>query len=167
MSTRRLAVAATGLCVALGATVWTACATVPLGGTAPEGAQQTTDAGQPAQELEQRAVEAALRRQQVEAALRRQQELRAVEAALRRQVEEQQGAITREQQGAITTELTAAVVEQLRQAVASISDLLEGGDTTADEMQVRLAMLTARVAALQEMVRRLQTQLQEVGVPER
>ena len=168
MSTRRLAVAATGLCVALGATVWTACATVPLGGTAPGGAQQTTSAGQPAQELEQqRRAAGPLQQRAVEAALRRQQELRAVEAALRRQVEEQQGAITEEQQGAITTERTAAVVEQLRQAVASISDLLEGGDTTADEMQVRLAMLTARVAQLQMMVRRLQTELQEVGVPER
>ena len=48
MSTRRSAVVATGLCVALGATVWMASATVPLGAAAPGGALQTTGAGQPA-----------------------------------------------------------------------------------------------------------------------
>ena len=154
MSTRRLAVAATGLCVALGATVWTACATVPLGGTAPRGAQQTTSVGQPAQELEQQ---------------RREQEVeqRAVAAALRRLVEEQQGAITEEQQGAITQERIAVMVEQLKQAVASISDQLESGDTTAAASRLQVAALYMRVAALQEMVRRSQTELQEVGVPER
>ena len=72
-----------------------------------------------------------------------------------------------EQQGAILQAHIEVIVEQLNQAVASISDLLEGGDTTADEMQVRLAMLTARVAQLQLMVLRFQTQLQVVGVPER
>ena len=72
-----------------------------------------------------------------------------------------------EQQREITQERIAVLVEQLRQAVASIPDLLEGGDTTADEMQVRLTMLIARVAQLKLMVRRLQTELQEVGVPER
>ena len=172
MSTRRLAVATTGLCVALGATVWTACATVPLGGTAPGGAQQTTSVDQPAPELEQRAVEAALQRQveeqQTTSVGQPAQELkqRAVEATLQRLMEEQQGAITEEQQGAITTEQTAAVLEELMQAIASNSDLLEGGDTTADETQVRL-MLTARVAQLQAAVRRLQTELQEAAVPER
>ena len=140
-----MAVAATGLCVALGATVWTACATVPLGGTAPGGAQQTTSVGQPAQELEQQ---------------RRAQELeqRAVEAALRRQVEEQQGVITEEQQGAITTERTVAVLEELKQAVASISDLLEGGDTTS-------GALMQQFTELEELLRRLteQPQLQLRG----
>ena len=180
MSTRRLAVAATGLCVALGATVWTACATVPLGGTAPGGAQQTTSAGQPAQELEQqrreqvaeqRAVTAALRRlvEEQEGAITEEQEAaqQAVTAALRRLVEEQQGAITEEQQGAITQERIAVMVERLKQAVASISDQLEGGDTTAAASRLQVAALNMRVAALQEMVRRLQTELQEVGVPER
>ena len=165
MSTRRLAVAATGLCVALGATVWTACATVPLGGTAPGGAQQTTSVGQPAQELEQQRRAQVLELEQqrraqvleqraVEAALRRQ----VVEAALRRQVVEQQGTITEEQQGAITTERTAAVVEQLRQGVASISDLLEGGDTTS-------GALMQQFAELEELLRRLteQPQLQLRG----
>ncbi len=51
MSTRRLAVVATGLCVALGATVWMAAATVPLGAAAPGGALQTTSAGQPASQV--------------------------------------------------------------------------------------------------------------------
>ena len=154
MSTRRLAVAATGLCVALGATVWTACATVPLGGTAPGGAQQTTSVGQPAQELEQQRRAQVLEQRAVEAALRRQ----VVEAALRRQVVEQQGTITEEQQGAITTERTAAVVEQLRQGVASISDLLEGGDTTS-------GALMQQFAELEELLRRLteQPQLQLRG----
>ena len=140
-----MAVAATGLCVALGATVWTACATVPLGGTRARGAQQTTSVGQPAQELEQQ---------------RRAQELeqRAVEAALRRQVEEQQGVITEEQQGAITTERTVAVLEELKQAVASISDLLEGGDTTS-------GALMQQFTELEELLRRLteQPQLQLRG----
>ena len=167
MSTRRLAVAATGLCVALGATVWTACATVPLGGNAPGGAQQTTSVGQPAQELEQQRREQEVEQRAVEAALQRQQELRAVEAALRRRLEEQQGAITEEQQGAITQERIAVMVEQLKQALASISDQLEGGDRTAVASRLRVAALNMRVAALQATVRRLQTELQEVGVPKR
>ena len=165
MSTRRLAVAATGLCVALGATVWTACATVPLGGTAPEGAQQTTGAGQPAQELEQRDVEAAiLERNQV---VSQMLSVRLGIPVVASVVNSPPAAIAVEQQGAILQAHIEVIVEQLNQAVASISDLLEGGDTTADEMQVRLAMLTARVTWLQLMVRRFQTQLQEVGVPER
>ena len=51
MSTRRLAVAATGLCVALGATVWMVAATVPLNAAAPGGALQATSAGQPASQV--------------------------------------------------------------------------------------------------------------------
>ena len=51
MSTRRLAVVATGLCVALGATVWMAAATMPLGAAAPGGGLQTTSAGQPAPQV--------------------------------------------------------------------------------------------------------------------
>ena len=51
MSTRRSAVVATGLCVALGATVWMASATVPLGAAAPGGALQATSAGQPASQV--------------------------------------------------------------------------------------------------------------------
>ena len=51
MSTRRSAVVATGLCVALGATVWMAAATVPLGAAAPGGALQATSAGQPASQV--------------------------------------------------------------------------------------------------------------------
>ena len=51
MSTRRSAVVATGLCVALGATVWMASATVPLGAAAPGGALQATSAGQPAPQV--------------------------------------------------------------------------------------------------------------------
>ena len=51
MSTRRSAVVATGLCVALGATVWMASATVPLNAAAPGGALQATSAGQPAAQV--------------------------------------------------------------------------------------------------------------------
>ena len=51
MSIRRAAVLTTGLCVALGATVWMAAATVPLGAAAPGGALQTTSAGQPAPQV--------------------------------------------------------------------------------------------------------------------
>ena len=51
MSIRRAAVLTTGLCVALGATVWTAAATVPLNAAAPREALQSTSAGQPAPQV--------------------------------------------------------------------------------------------------------------------
>ena len=63
-----------------------------------------------------------------------------------------------------TQERIAVIVEQLRQAVASMSDLLEDGDTTSPASST--SALNMRVAELQMMVRRLQT-VQEVGVPER
>ena len=47
MSTRRSAVSRRGCAVALGATVWTAAATVPLNAAAPGVALQTTGVGQP------------------------------------------------------------------------------------------------------------------------
>ena len=51
MSIRRAAVLTTGLCVALGATVWMAAATVPLNAAEPGEALQTTSAGQPAPQV--------------------------------------------------------------------------------------------------------------------
>ena len=51
MSIRRAAVLTTGLCVALGATVWMAAATVPLGAAAPREALQATNSGQPATQV--------------------------------------------------------------------------------------------------------------------
>ena len=263
MSTRRLAVAATGLCVALGATVWMVAATVPLNAAAPGGALQATSAGQPASQVRHvivldftlpgghqpqiRGLEGQRMRIWLRDAGRMEfvprirddaqevvtvtvidldsvpeRELGAVDIAVggdpvtfqtpvpfqiavprivtfdpvaAAQLQAQELAVFREQfpaffrpatgrldlrvvasslpviaveqQREITQERIAVLVEQLRQAVASIPDLLEGGDTTADEMQVRLTMLIARVAQLKLMVRRLQTELQEVGVPER
>ncbi len=272
MSTRRSAVVATGLCVALGATVWTAAATVPLNAAAPGVALQTTGVGQPPSQFRHaivldftlpsghqpqirglegqrmriwsrdagnlgfvarirddaheivtvtvidldsvpqrelgavdiavggdavtfqtsvpfqiavprivtfdpaaaaqlRAAAMELRGVQLEDAIRERIQASLQPAVARlgglRVVASSLPTIAVEQQGAILQAHIEVIVEQLNQAVASISDLLEGGDTTADEMQVRLAMLTARVAQLQLMVLRFQTQLQVVGVPER
>ena len=260
MSTRRSAVVATGLCVALGATVWMAAATVPLGAAAPGGALQTTSAGQPASQVRHAIVLdftlpgghqpqiRGLEGQRMRIWLRDagrlgfvprirddaqevvtvtvidldsvpERELGTVDiavggdpvtfqtsvpfqiavprivtfdpvAAARLRAQEIQR--SREQMGPafqqlvqaaaairefrsvaelreaeITQERIAVMVEQLRQAVASMSDLVAGGDTTAGESSRRLAALNMRVAELQMMVGRLQTQLQEVGVPER
>ena len=263
MSTRRLAVAATGLCVALGATVWTAAATVPLNAAAPREALQATSAGQPASQIRHAIVLdftlpgghqpqiRGLEGQRMRIWLRDagrlgfvarirddaqevvtvnvidldsvpERELGTVDIAVggdpvtfetsvpfqiavprivtfdpvaAAQLEAQELAVFREQfpaffrpatgrldlrvvasslpviaveqQREITQERIAVIVEQLRQAVASMSDLLEDGDTTAGESSRRLAALNMRVAELQMMVGRLQTQLQEVGVPER
>ena len=260
MSTRRSAVVATGLCVALGATVWMAAATVPLNAAAPGGALQATSAGQPAAQVRHAIVLdftlpgghqpqiRGLEGQRMRIWLRDagrlgfvasirddaqevvtvtvidldsvpERELGTVDiavggdpvtfqtsvpfqiavprivtfdpvAAARLRAQEIQR--SREQMGPafqqlvqaaaairefrpvaelreaeITQERIAVMVEQLRQAVASMSDLLAGGDTTAGESSRRLAALNMRVAELQMMVGRLQTQLQEVGVPER
>ena len=260
MSTRRSAVVATGLCVALGATVWMAAATVPLNAAAPGGALQATSAGQPAAQVRHAIVLdftlpgghqpqiRGLEGQRMRIWLRDagrlgfvasirddahevvtvtvidldsvpERELGTVDiavggdpvtfqtsvpfqiavprivtfdpvAAARLRAQEIQR--SREQMGPafqqlvqaaaairefrpvaelreaeITQERIAVIVEQLRQAVASMSDLVAGGDRTAAASRLQVAALNMRVAELQMMVRRLQTQLQEVGVPER
>ena len=246
MSTRRSAVAATGLCVALGATVWMAAATVPLGAAAPGGALQATSAGQPTaqvrhaivldftlpggHQLQTRGLEGQRMRIWLRDAGRLgfvprirddaqevvtvtvvdldsvpERELGTVDIAvggdpvtfqtsvpfqiavprivtfdpwaehvlLTQEALRQLAAISGEMsqamewQRVIARGRIALMVEQLRQAIASMSDLLAGGDTTAGELRRRLAALNLRFAELQMMVRRLQTQLQEVGVPER
>ena len=246
MSKRRAAVVATGLCVALGATVWMASATVPLGAAAPGGALQTTSAGQPASQVRHAIVLdftlpgghqpqiRGLEGQRMRIWLRDagrlgfvprirddaqevvtvtvvdldsvpERELGTVDIAvggdpvtfqasvpfqiavprivtfdpwaahvlLTQETLKQLAALSGEMsqamewQRAIARERIEVMVEQLRQAVASMSDLVAGGDTTAGELRRRLAALNMRVAELQMMVRRLQTELQEVGVPER
>ena len=273
MSIRRAAVLTTGLCMALGATVWTAAATVPLNAAAPGGALQATSAGQPASQVRHAIVldftlpgghqpqTRGLEGQRMRIWLRDagrlgfvprirddaqevvtvtvidldsvpERELGTVDIAVggdpvtfqtsvpfqiavprivtfdpvaaaqlraqeleRRREREQVVAAVRERMqvalarlggiGVVTEPLIyfesrrrtidddaiEATVEQLNQAVASISDLLEGSDTTAEESRLRLAALSMRVvqlyAQLQIMVRPFQTEFVEVGVPER